>query len=45
MAEPSLEVLVHRGVKRSIPDSPPYKKIKSFPIPESAERGKLISES
>jgi hypothetical protein len=40
------EVFVHRAIKRSGPDFPlPYKKIKSFPVTESAERGKLIRDS
>jgi hypothetical protein len=41
-----LEVPVHRVVKRGEPDFPLlYKKIKSFPVPDSADRGKLITES
>jgi hypothetical protein len=40
------EVPVHRGVKSGDPDfSPSYKKIKSFPVSESAERGKRIRDS
>jgi hypothetical protein len=40
------EVPVHRGVKSGESDFPhPYKKIKSFPVTESTERGNLITES